>query len=176
MGSSVYVGDVTITPLGQTIAIEGETAEGQASVGRGRLFEIRDSAGLHLTVRETTWQNGERDVVTGKRHRSPQRFDTLVERLRLPVTRRGSDLYAELRQARLKPNGRGNLFNASEADLDAGAGVPVVSELMRHGALVVGTREDVLGDDGRSRHRWGVRFPPAAQLVPVVAYVCGAVA
>jgi hypothetical protein len=88
------------------------------------------------------------------------------------VTWCGSDLYAELRQVRLKPNGRGNLFAASEPELDDGAGVSLVRELQRHGALLVGTREELLGDEGRSRNRWGVRFPADGQIVPVLAYVC----
>ena len=172
MTAAVHVGELALTALGRTVPVEGETPEGLASVGRGRLYEIDDGAGLRLTVRDTSWQNGERDVVAVERHRSPQRFDTLVERLRLPVTQRGEDLYAELRQVRLKPNGRGNLFAASETELSDGAGVPVARELLRHGALLVGTREELLGDDGRTRHRWGVRFPPQAEMVPVVAYVC----
>jgi hypothetical protein len=166
------VGEFTITPLDGTLGVEGQTAGGTPSAGRARHYDVRDGNGLHLTLRDTRWANGERDVVACRRHDSPQRFDTLVERLRLAVTERDENLYAELRQVRLKPNGRGNLFAADEADLDHGAAVRVARELERHGALEVGTREELVGDDGRTRGRMGVRFPSDAELVPVVAYVC----
>jgi hypothetical protein len=172
MSRAVKLGAFTITAIGRAEGVEGETSSGVASRGRGRLFDVRDGTAVHLTVRDTTWQNGERDIVATERHGSPQRFDTLIERLRLPVTARDADLYVELRQVRLKPNGHGNLFSATETELDDGAGISVARELVRLGAIRVGTREDLLGDDGRSRNRWGVRFPQEADLVPVVAYVC----
>jgi hypothetical protein len=143
--------------------------------GRGRLYEVT-GVELRLTVRDTSWANGERDIVTSERHDSPQRFDTLVERLRLPVSRRGEHLYAEPRQVRLKPNGRGNLFAASEDELDDGAGVSVAHQLARHGADRTGTREELLNDDSRARARLGIRFGDHADLVPVIAYVCTRVA
>jgi hypothetical protein len=165
------VGAFSIADLKRTVTVEGETPEGFASVGRGRLYEVSGPGGLRLTVRDTRWDNGERDVVASERHDSPQRFDTLVERLRLPVAQRGGDLYAELRHVRLKPNGRGNLFAPSEKELDGGAGVQVARELRRHGALRVGTREDLLGDEGRTRGRLGMRVPHDAEVLPVIAYV-----
>ena len=100
----------------------------------------------------------------------------LVERLRLPVTQRGHDLYAELCQVRLKPNGRGNLYAATIQDLDDGARVSVAHELEHHGATRVGTRVELLGDEGRARNRVGVRFGQQADLVPVIAYICTRVA
>jgi hypothetical protein len=176
MRAPIQIGAFTITPTATTEHVDGETVTGIASTGRGRFYEITGTGGLHLTVRETTWATGERDVVATRRHDSPQRFDTLIERLRLPVSRRGHDFYAELRQVRLKPNGRGNLFAASEEDLDRGACVSVARQLERHGAGRVGTREELLGDDGRTRNRLGVRFGQHADLVPVIAYVCTRVA
>ena len=77
---------------------------------------------------------------------------------------------------RLKANGHGNLFAADENELDAGAGVAVARELKRHGATRVGTRQELLGDEGRTRARLGVRFPASAELVPLVGYVLTRVA
>jgi hypothetical protein len=156
--------------------VKGETAGGQASTGRGRLYSVADGGECHLTVRDTVWANGDRDIVATERHDSPQRFDTLVERLRLPVVARGGAFYVELRHVRLKPNGRGNLFAPDEAELDAGAGMVVAEELRRHGAMRVDTREALLGDSGRTRQRLGALFPEEADLVPLVAYVCTRVA
>lgn len=172
----IEVGAFSITPLQRAVDVEGETPDGQASSGRGRLYDVSDGGESRLTVRDTSWANGERDVVATERHDSPQRFDTLVERLRLAVLPHGKGLYVELRQARLKPNGRGNLFVPDEEALDAGAGVSVARALERHGAMHVGTREVLLEDTGRSRTRLGALFPREAELVPLVAYVCTRVA
>jgi hypothetical protein len=176
MAPDIRIGAFTITPLGETVDIEGDTTDGVASTGRGTLYEVTGDDRLRLTVRDTRWDNGERDVVATLRHDSPQRFDTLIERLRLPVAERGDSLYAELRHVRLKENGRGNLHAPGEAELDAGAGVSVAHALMQHGATAVGTRGELLGDEGRMRSRMGVRFPRDAELVPLVAFVCTRVA
>ena len=171
----ICVGPFAIRDLHRRVDIDGQTVSGASGAGRGRLFEVTDDDQLRLTIRDTTWDNGERDVVACERHGSPQRFDTLVERLRLQVVE-GPEHYVELRQVRLKPNGRGNLFAPDEAGLDAGAGLAVADELMCHGASIVGTRAELVGDDGRHRTRHGVRFPRNAETLPVVAYVLTRVA
>ena len=48
--------------------------------------------------------------------------------------------------------------------------------LLAHGASAVGTRAELLGDDGRTRTRFGALFPEDAELVPVVAYALTRVA
>ncbi|RKQ90908.1 hypothetical protein C8N24_0723 [Solirubrobacter pauli] len=172
----IEVGAFSITPLQRLVDIDGETPDGQASSGRGRLYDVSDGGESRLTVRDTSWANGERDVVATERHDSPQRFDTLVARLRLAVLPHGSAFYLELRQARLKANGRANLFVPDEQALDAGAGIAVLRELEQHGATRVGTRETLLDDTDRTRTRLGAVFPREAELVPLVAYVCTRVA
>ncbi len=83
---------------------------------------------------------------------SPQHFDRLRNGLRLQVARHGN-LYVELRQARLKEGGWSNLFGATEQELDAGAGTAVFDELYKAGSEEIGTREALLGDQGRTRWR-----------------------
>jgi hypothetical protein len=177
MTDPVRVGAFEIFALaGSPVGVEGSTVAGVASTGHGALYSVTDRHELHLTVRDTTWANGERDVVACERHDSPQRFDTLIERLRLGISPRDGDLYVELRHVRLKPNGRGNLFAPDEAMLDDGAGLSVRGELERFGATRVGSREELLGDTGRSRSRLGATFGRDAVLVPLVAYVLTRVA
>lgn len=105
-----------------------------------------------------------------------ERFDTLIERLRLTVLSRGGR-YVELRQARLRPNGRAGLFDADLATLDGGAGVAVEETLLANGAQTVGTREELLGDAERTRARVGARIAREGEdRLPVVAYVLTRVA
>jgi hypothetical protein len=165
------IGGFIVTALETDVAVEGETVSGTPATGTARLLRVSDSAGCDLTVRDTRWDTGERDLVATERHDSPQRFDTLVERLRLAVSPLGGELYAELRHVRLKPNARGNLFAPNTDELDDAAGVAVTAELYRHGATRVGTRAELLADEGRTRNRLGVMFPRDADEVAIAAYV-----
>src|SRR5262245_5098627 len=115
--AGLRIGAFTIRPLGGEVEVDGETPSGVASRGVGILYEVSGPGGLRLTVRDTRWAGRERDVVACERHQSPERYDTLIERLRLAVLDRGGP-YVELRQARLRPNGRAGLFDADLAALD----------------------------------------------------------
>lgn len=164
------IGVFTISaPLG-TGRIRGETASGAFAAGSAAYFEVQGPEGLHLGVRDISWENGERDIVTFARHSSPQIYDTLVERLRLSVLVRGG-VYVELRQARVRANGHAGLFDASLAALSRGAGVDVPGILRQFGATAVGTRSEILGDTGRSRHRIGACLAAGPGSSPLVAYV-----
>ena len=48
--------------------------------------------------------------------------------------------------------------------------------LLPEGSTSVGTREELLSDEGRTRNRLGALFPPDADLVPLVVYICTRVA
>ena len=166
----MIIGSFTLRSLGRKVATQGNTPSGHASVGRGALYELAGANDLRLTLRDTTWANGERDVVACERNDSPELFDTLIKRLRLAVLDHDGP-YVELRQARLRPNGRANLFYPDSADLDRGAGLAVHTTLLAHGASQVGTREELFDDEGPARFRLGARFSDHDSLVPVVAYV-----
>jgi len=170
----VNIGVFTIVREGDHDA-DGETATGVATTGRSALYRVTGPEHLELTVRDTTWSTGERDLAVLRRHGSPERFDTLVERLRLTVLDRGGP-YIELRHVQLRSNGRGGLFDANAETLAASAGIDVVDALRSLGATAVGTREDLLGDEGRTRRRWGALFPVDNTNVPIAAFVLTRVA
>jgi len=159
----------------EPILTDGETVSGAPSTGRGSLYKVLGPDGLELTVRDITWDTGERDLAVFRRHGSPERFDTLVERLRLTVLDYNGP-YVELRHVKLRDNGRGGLFDADADALANAAGIDVVDVLRSLGASAVGTREGLLGDDGRTRRRWGARFPPGNNKVPLAAFVLTRVA
>jgi hypothetical protein len=166
----MLVASFTLRRLKGTVEIRGETASGLESIGQGSLHDVANSNVIRIVVRDTMWANGERDIVACGRHDSPERFTTLIERLRLTVLDRGGP-YVELRQARLRPNGRAGLFDADLAELNDGAGLDVAATLLAFGATEVSTRAELLGDEGRTRRRIGVRFPEQSGHVPLVAYV-----
>jgi hypothetical protein len=117
--ADLKIGKFKIWSSDRLVTLEAETPSGLQSAGVGTLYEISGPDGLWLTVRDTRWVSGERDIVACERHRSAERFDTLVERLRLAVLERRGP-YVELRQARLRPNGRAGLFDADLAALTTG--------------------------------------------------------
>ena len=63
------------------------------------------------------------------------------------------------------------LFNASAEELNLGAGTDLFKTLLELGATAVDTREKLLGDEGRTRRRYGALFPLEAETLPVIAYV-----
>lgn len=165
------IGAFTLRSLSRTVEVHGETSSGVQSTGVGSHFEVLSSDGLCLTIRDTRWATGERDIVACERHDSPERYDTLVGRLRLSVLDRGG-LYVDLRQARLRLNGRAQLFNADLPYLSAGAGVDVEAVLTANGASAIGTREELLADSGSTRRRIAARVGhDGREWAPVVAYV-----
>lgn len=174
--SDMAIASFTIRSLYRSESIVGETTSGKRSSGIGRLYDLEGPDGLRLTIRDTSWVSGERDIVACERHGSPERFDTLIERLRLTVLARGG-AYVELRQARLRPNGRAGLFDAGLPALNEGARIDVKRTLLAHGAREVGTREQLLGDLERTRHRLGAQLTKRGEgRAPLVAYVLTRVA
>ena len=76
-----------------------------------------------------------------------------------------------LRWATPNADGWSNLTDVSLSELSQAAGVPVITELKRVGAIAVGPRSSVLGDTGRARRRLVATFPEENEPVPLLAYV-----
>jgi hypothetical protein len=172
----LFIGPFVVRAIAGTEPVDGETPSGSRASGIAHFHGLFGPDGLHLTLRDAHWANGERDIVAVERHQSPERFDTLVGRLRLAVLDRDGG-YIELQQSRLRPGGRAGLFKARLQDLDGGAGLDVRGALLAAGAESVGTREQLLGDSERTRTRMGARFGEAGRItVPLVAYVLTRVA
>ena len=72
-GALVELGPLAVRGLNGTVHVEGETTSGAEGIGRAVLYEITGAADrLRLTVRDTRWQTGERDVVACERYDSPR--------------------------------------------------------------------------------------------------------
>lgn len=169
------IGKFLLNDPSSLATINGETPAGAECSGSARLYELRGPDGVHLTLRDALWINGERDITTYERHQSPERFDTLVGRLRLSVLSHEPGSYVELQQARRRGS-RAQTFRVDLDELDSAAGVDCTSLLIAAGATAVGSREDLLRDDGRRRGYLAATFADASTLVPVVAYVLTRVA
>jgi hypothetical protein len=169
------VGSFSLGDASAPAVSEGRTASGADCSGTARAYELTGPDGLHLTVRDTTWSNGERDVAASERHESPECFDTLIGRLRLSVQSHANAQYVELQQARRRGT-RAQTFRADLGELDSAAGVDCATVLRHAGAFAVGTRAQLLDDDGRRREYVVASFLQGHDLVPVIAYVLTRVA
>jgi hypothetical protein len=168
--TSVAFAGLRIEPAG-SLRVEDEQTIGGADVpGLAQLFEVSDGLELRLTLRDCTFENGERDVTVVDRHGSPAYADVLVRRLRLGVEpHAGGRLRAACKQARLKPTGHANLHWATPEDVLAPLG-PYGADLYRAG-VELGTREDLLGDEGRLRTKAVAVFDARRELAPVLLHV-----
>jgi hypothetical protein len=169
------VGWVQIQPMaGPPLQTTGSTPSGHPSEGTAQLFELVGPQRLRLTIAVVRWRNGERNVETTHRHTSPERLDRLRHGLRLTlnhVPRQPSVCWAELRQARVKPGESqwSNLYKASLDELSAGAAVDASAELLGAGAQAVGSRGELLGEQGVRRTDLCFTFRSDDLVVPVVA-------
>lgn len=115
--------------------------------------------------------NGERWVQCRKVDSPVRLLDSVEDRLRLTIQDDGPREWCELRQARATGERWSSLFRPTFAELDEAAGADVARELRARGALQVGTREAVLGDQGRRRSFPCVVFERGNEDVPLLAFV-----
>ena len=152
-------------------SVTGETAQRLPSLGKATVYEVHGPSGLHLTLHDTRWLNGDRDVRVVRRNSSPERYDTIVGRLRMGVSElENGDLMVWLRVAdpdEIRPTRK----QVSLVALHDMTRIDPNAHLMMLGATAVGTANE-LGITGKTRrNQLAARFPPAAELVPVAAFM-----
>ena len=164
-------GSVQVFRSDKTAVVHDETAQREISTGKATVFEVHGPNGLHLTVHDTRWLNGDRDVRVARRNASPERFDVLVGRLRMGVQATDDgDLSMMLRVAD-PADARPTRKQVSFAALHEMAGVDPAEHLTRFGATALGTGRDLGRARTRTQNQLMVRFPPSAELVPVAAFM-----
>jgi hypothetical protein len=100
------LGDYRLLATGTEVPVSGETAKRQLSRGTAAEYRLVGSDGIKLTLHDSRWTNGDRDVRAVTRNTTPETYDGIINRLRLGVDRAGEDLVVELQQARLNAMGR----------------------------------------------------------------------
>ena len=128
-----------------------------------------------MSIADTRWQNGERDIGALNPSGPPQ-IDNLKMRLHLQVQKFGGNrnkLTIDLRQARVRldtDNLWSNLYKADESEHARGAGIDVAGLLNDYGADV-GRCAALLGDSSPTGNRLCAVFPGSAEQIPIVAFV-----
>lgn len=144
--------------------------------GRRFVYELEGPDDLVLTIGDELFENGERQIRVVDAQECGARFERLVQGCRLTVARHGDFQRIDLRQARMKDENWSNMKMATEEQLAGGLGEDVVELLKSFGAVRVGPRHELIGDESTHRNYLCALFPSEADFVPLVAYVATRVA
>jgi hypothetical protein len=153
---------------------ESYTAARKKSVGKIIPFHITDDK-IDILIGYAIFINRERDIRTLDVLREFNTFGRLKHGLRLsvlPIPEDTQSFYIELKQALPKDSFDKHETlhpTRSESDLDEGARLPVFDELRKLGALV-GTKQELIGDEKKTLLNLCARFPRENLWVPIVAY------
>ena len=139
--------------------------------GTAVLYRVVGPGDVELGLGDIAWDNGERSLMIVDRLDSPVRFDGLVRRLRMTVQQSDQGLCVELSMARLVKNGRPSLMRADLTAFSDEINVDVSRSLLSAGALLVGTKEELLGVHHQRRHYWCAIFDAEQEHVPAVAFL-----
>ena len=168
-------GVVKIWPDGRSKTTSGESCSGAGQRGDNTLYLATSPDELEVSIADTRWQNGERQVRALDASGPPQ-IENLRMRMHLQVLRAGGNrnkLTIDLRQARVRLNTDNlwsNLYKADEKEHARGAGIDV-AEFLDDYCADVGRRAALLGDSSPTGNRLCAVFPRSAEQMPVVAFV-----
>ncbi len=170
--SSWHVGQAIVSQMDDLKAVDGTTISGVASAGQSRLSEVVVGK-IRLLIAETTWNNGEREIQAVDRSDSPALVDSLIGRLRIGIY--DSPLheflaYMELRVALRDSSGRAMVRKVSADQIEALVGLPLEQLFPPTTGTILGTREELFGDESRRRTDFCVLFPKDDHRTPATVW------
>jgi hypothetical protein len=166
----------------ESIIEEGSTVSGESARGIVSEYHLCSNEKLQAIIHYVKWSNGESDIRCSEvqdlntpdsiREKALKRLER--GSLRLGIHGDSEWDWIELRQARYKTDSHNhwsNLFNATEKQLNEGAGIMVTGVLEDLGAFLVGTKRDILGVGDNTRGRLCACFDKDNFKVPLAAFV-----
>jgi serine/threonine protein kinase len=159
------------TPVGSRPFTTAKDTGGE-EVGPGVIdtYLVRGPSGEVLEILQYRCDDGPVWVQGGDTFQTDLPLKRLGQGLRLGTMMNGDRMMIELRIARIDDERWSNMFKATREELDAAAGVDVAEVLGRFGGDEVGTRADVVGDEGRRRGYMCVVGDPESEYLPVIAH------
>jgi len=162
--------------FGKIRFVDEQTVKKEKSSGSGDIFLVSDGNRTNLKIAHIIWKNSHVEVraihVTGPGVLNGLWAEKRGSRLRLGIDPLDhSKRTIELNQARLKGEEQPQRFLASQRELDHGASLNVISTLKNAGALEIGPKSKILGDEGQRRNFICATFEKNNQIVPVAAFV-----
>lgn len=175
----IEIGGLTVRSTDETLLLKGRSPDGTESTGRAARFLVKGRRNRELSLGHIRWRTGEVEVAVIDAVKFPELLplspighDAAPRLVLAPVTARRRA--CDLGQARWLPEGDPAGFaivDATEDDLNDGAGVDVRDLLEQAGCVAFGSRKELLGSRDAARRRLCAVFPNRNDIVPVVAFV-----
>ena len=169
--------DVILSRNGEVIPIEGQTIRGIESVATGSEYSLLTNYGWTMRLAYLYWENGEREMRALDCNSTDHRMHDMCNRLRMSVSEVENNpglAWMELSQARLKSESepiRTTKKKASAIEFLEGAGGIVPGREFERLGAGFGTRQELMGENGRRRGYLCTTFPMNDTVVPAVAFV-----
>jgi len=139
-----------------------------------REYPLADDEGFLLHLADIRLENGERQIMVCQNYTGSQKWDRLKHGLRLGAYLQGEGRWAA-RLGLVRPVEGGKWSNREHrsdlAEIDEITGIDVRESLLGLGALNVGTKEEVYGEQNRKKNELCVLFPEDKTEVGLAAYV-----
>lgn len=167
------VGAVLLSSHGEMEVTSGESIGGIHGKGVSRRTEVAYQ-NVQLTLSDTQWDTGERDVQATDRSTSPARVDSLVRRLRIgvyPSPLHEQLVFMELRAALPDEHGRAVVRKITLQNFEALLGYPLSHLLPRARGIIIGTRAELFKDESRRRTELCALFQRADVQTPATIWV-----
>jgi len=174
-GQDIIIGEVSlasVTNVTQSMMIP--FSGGGPLPAKIREYPLTGPGALRLVIHDKRFDEGTGQVTCGANNSGDPFWQRIVNRLRQGIYAVPEDetFFMELEQARmtLGTDDWSSRYKATLAELDEGAGLSVQDRLMELGAIEVGTREEVYGEENRRKTWLCVSFAPDNLVVPLAAY------
>jgi hypothetical protein len=140
--------------------------------GQVTLFRVTTSDELDIQYGIVEWPNANREVTLIDWHKGDTKYDSLKKGTgRLALSPVGGNEVFQLRAMKYnKESKKANLATVTLEDLGAWSQTDVVQLLQSHGALQVGTKEQLTGEDNRSKNVLSVLVPQGNLQAVAVAF------
>lgn len=169
----VDLGAYSVAVGTELLAVHGKTIAGVRGTGSAYLSRV-EGPGLAATVADISWGNGEREVRGWERGESAPEVEDVIGRLRIgiaPSERFRNMSVAEIRPAKHGAEGKpANALKTSATALSETLGFDVGVALDSIAEATVGTRAELLREEGPRRGQLCVLFPAESRVLPAVLW------
>jgi hypothetical protein len=168
----VEIGSFHLSVGVESRSVAGTTMTDVSSTGSAYISKL-EGPRVEVSLADIHWDTGEREVRGWSRHHSDEVLEQVIGRLRIGVHRaeryRGMSMI-ELRVATGTEGKRATARKTSSSALSELLGFDVTDGLDGIGEAVVGTREELLRDEGPRRNQLCVVFRSDDRVLPAVAW------
>lgn len=168
IGPSLRITKATAKP------VQGETVTERPANGIQTTWRLHIGGHRELPIWIREWDTGERDVVLGRPDRvppMPAALDALLGKQRASILRRGRHTVMIIYLVRPDENNHPRRKKCTLEQLTGAVGDDLVRATRQLGVVDIGTKEQLLGDTGRTRTELCGILNPKSETAPVALYV-----